>query len=40
VDVRRLVAGSWHRLIPLANFGKRAQPVVTDESVRAACCSP
>jgi hypothetical protein len=26
-------------LIPLANFGKRAQPVLTDESVRAACCS-
>jgi|SRR5689334_21491101 hypothetical protein len=28
-----------YRLIPLANFGKRAQPVLTDESVRTACCS-
>jgi hypothetical protein len=27
------------RLIRLANFGKRAQPVVTDESVRAANCN-
>ncbi|HEY6630543.1 MAG TPA: hypothetical protein VIZ90_03740, partial [Rhizobiaceae bacterium] len=27
------------RLIPLANVGKRAQPVATDESVRAANCS-
>ena len=36
---RTVIASHLCRLIPLANFGKRAQPVAADESVRAAYCN-